>query len=310
VEWSEETPTFELVKSMVTVPEVLELLGIEVTGGNKFRLREEDRTPSVHAYEEHYYDYSTGIGGDVVDLVVAVTGMPVGKALWTIWNRGLRAGMEPGDVERTEVRSVENFYDSIPWQNARDHHYDALGRRLTPAGCDYDWLTSQQYVVPSEDGLLVPHWDLSLFGEDGKLRVHGVKIRRHDGAKQAWTGSQFTHRLYELCWTHQLPVTECWLVEGESDSWALHGHFRSLDNCDVPPIFALPSGAATWRDTWLEQLASYETVYVCTDNDVAGKSARDKLHSKIGWGRVKDVLIPDLLNDLREALVAGWQPPV
>ena len=77
---------------------------------------------------------------------------------------------------------------------------------------------------------------------------------------------------------------------------------------NLAPTFALPSGASSWKDAWLEDLEQYEKVYLCMDNDRAGQAARDKLTRKIGWLKAEQLRVPPLYNDAREAIAAGWRP--
>ena len=75
-------------------------------------------------------------------------------------------------------------------------------------------------------------------------------------------------------------------------------------------VFGLPSGAGTWKDHWLTDLAVYQRVLVAMDNDQAGRNARDRLISKIGWGRSSELPVPPLYPDVRAAVEAGWRPTV
>lgn len=286
-DWSETKPTIELIKSMVTLPQVLELLGIECTSVGKFRLREEDATPSVQAYEDHAYDFGSGKHYDVLDLVMEVKGWDLWKAMTTIWNRGLRAGLEPGDVETlarpepidfAEELSVFPLVYTVPGDVHYGHLYPDPLCRVDAAG-----------------NLLIPH------RHDG---THGVKVRSLTGQKSAWPGSQFTAHLYKTHGNNRYFETAI-LLEGESDLWALE-HFYG-DN-DMVDVYALPSGAGAWKDHWLEELEGYSKVVICFDNDRAGEAARDKVTRKVGWDRAAQMFVPQLLNDVREAIGRGWTP--
>lgn len=286
-DWAEdERPTLELVKSMVTLPEVVELLGYEIEGG-KIRppWNPDERTPSCHIYEDHFYDYATGRHGDVVDFVQAIEPeWSVGKVVWRLYFKALRAGREPGDVEVTPVREVVDFTVQLlqyPFWVLYGHRWRHLS---PPANCH----------AISDEALLIPHQD-----EDG---VYGVKVRGLDGSKTSWPGSQFTKRLYHPDGYARLPAgVPAIITEGESDCWQV-----SQLVGDRATVFALPSGASSWKDHWLSDLRDYEKIIVIMDNDRAGKEARGKLERKIGWDRVKHVFVPQLFNDVREAVEAGW----
>ena len=304
IDWSDERPSIDLVKQTVTLPEVAELLGLEPDRNGKIRspFNPDENTPSCHLYEDHFYDFSTGRGGDVVDLVQLLTRdeetgeqMPFGKAVWMIWNRALRAGKEPGDVEAVAPRNLVDFGEEFYGMTFEPGSYwpELLGCPL-PAT-----------VRMEDDGtkLLIAHQD-----EDG---VYGVKIRELNGAKMSWPGSQFTKRLYHphgwpewhngrAAWPGNVAI----ITEGESDCW----HVENIIGLTDRPIevLALPSGAGSWKDSWLRDLDQFDRVVIVMDNDRAGEQARDKLRSRIGWLKVEDAYVPQLFNDVREAVLAGW----
>lgn len=269
-------PTIELVKSTVTMIEVCEMLGFEPDRNDKIRppWNEAERTPSCHVYEDHWFDYSTGKGGDFVDFLQAIDpDITFSRALWLTWNKALSTGREPGDVEVMPVRNLEDFTEQLEkyptWCGL-----DPYGRRM------------------DGDTMLVPH------REPG--RVYGVKTRA--GRKAAWPGSQFTHRLYHPFGWVLNGSDDCLIAEGESDAWALTEQKLGVE------VFALPSGAGAWKDHWMADLERYRRVWVVTDNDKAGKESRDKLGRKIGYDKVENLHVPQLYNDAREAIEAGWKP--
>lgn len=295
-DWSEEQPSIELLKSTVTMYDVVELLGLEPDSQGKIisPWNPDERTPSCHVYEDHVYCYSTGHAGDIVDLVQALApGTSWRKAVWMLWNRALRSGKEPGDVETAPVREVVDFSEELAKYHVGHPLWaDVIGCPLPP--------TVRQNEVTGD--LLIPHQD-----QDG---VYGVKIRAQDGAKTSWPGSQFTKRLYSP-WGWQLNsyATTAIITEGESDAWhvsALTGD-GEFDQYRQPEVFALPSGAGSWKDSWLKDLEPYTRVILIMDNDRAGEQARDKLTRKIGWGRVENSFVPALYNDVREAVANGWR---
>lgn len=278
-DWTDEQPTLELVKQTVTMAEVAEMLGYDPDLNDKIRppWNEQERTPSCQLYEDHFFDFASGRWGDFVDFIQAIDpDISHSQAIWMVWNKALRVGKEPGDVDAQPVRQLLDFTLDLE-QHQPLNGLDPYGRR-------------------SGGGvMLVPH------REPG--RVYGVKTRSPGGAKGAWPGSQFTHRLYHpYGWVLDGNRTEALICEGESDAWALTETLPGIE------VFALPSGASSWKDHWLKDLERYEIVWVCTDNDKAGKDARDKLSRKIGFGRVEQLRVPALYNDARDAIEAGWTP--
>lgn len=295
-EWNslslEDRITF--LKGTVTVEDVAGLLGLEVNSQNKIfsPYNPDERTASCAIWDDHYWCFSTGQGGDIFDLVKAVTGeQSLPSIVRAIKDRAIRAGLEYGQVEQQQPRQVHDFTAQLEGAGTPmraielgDYTYvvDSYGLRQTPEG-----------------DVLVPH------RRDGV--TYAVKVRYRSGGKGAWAGSVPSAHLYAS--TGQPlpnPGLVAVLCEGESDCWAMeHALQRSGQRAQV---FALPSGAATWKDHWKEELDQYETVYVCMDNDRAGKQAADKIIRKIGWGKAKELKVPQLRNDVREAVETGWTP--
>jgi hypothetical protein len=296
-DWAEERPTIELVKATVTVPEVAQLLGYDVDAGDKIPSpwNPEERTPSCHLYDDHFYDYSTGKGGDCIDLLMLHDPeATIDSALWQLWRRALRAGLEPGHVETQKPRELENFVGRI-------QQYEFVE-------AVYDLPTHGVFRDPFTSDLFVAHWVGQQPPEGGPDEfVYGVKVRYRDGAKGAWPGSQFMHKLYSpVGWNPEHMVAGAHtavICEGESDSWAMRQQVGELAD-----VFALPSGAGSWKDHWLEDLEQYSTIYLCFDNDRAGQQALEKVTRKIGHERAHELRVPQLYNDAREAIGAGWRP--
>lgn len=286
----------DIVKSAVTMTEIVEMAGYDIDSTGKIRppWNETERTPSTHIYEDHFYDYSTGKHGDMFDFMAELDRVsndegevrPIGRMLEDIRKRAINSGREPGDVEAVVVRKLEELKGLMP------------GAPVPfVAGID----VRQFQVRRSPDGTVhIPH---AQFGTEPV--VYGIKLRTPTGKKTSVPGSQFTHRLYSPTgWTHLAQSYSCVITEGESDAWAMW-HAVNYLRIDV---FALPSGAASWKDHWLKDLEPYGRVLLCFDNDRAGKSALDKVTRKVGFDRAKTMSPPGLYNDAREALQAGWVP--
>lgn len=288
-----------MLKTTVTMTDLVELCGHDVT---KDKVRPPwnptERTPSTHLYEDHFYDYGSGKHGDLFDWIaeedIASGEEPrsLPKAISYIRKLALKGGKEPGDVDSVPVRKLENLYHDMPYEPVNELLGLDVSRyhlRADPAGNVY-----------------VPHWEPQ--EPNAVPLVYGIKVRYVGGSKGAIPGSQFTHRLYDpLGWPlNRDPAWHgCVITEGESDCWAM----RSVIAPQVD-VFALPSGSSAWKEHWLEDLAPYGTVYVCFDNDRAGKQATEKVMKKIGYDRAKELRVPGLYNDVREAVAAGWVPSI
>lgn len=290
-----------MLKTALTMTEVVELCGRDV---NHDKVRPPwnpiERTPSTHLYEDHFYDYGSGRHGDIFDWIgeefLAEGEEPpsLGKRIDRLRMLALKGGKEPGDVDAVPVRKLENL--DIHFMTDATEPIDILGYPTSTYGTVVDRATGD---------VLVPHWE---WLEDESYLVYGIKIRGANGQKRSVPGSQFTHRLYHpRGWSGlQCPSEVCVITEGESDCWAM----TSVLEGQGVDVFALPSGASSWKDAWLPNLASYTEVRLCFDNDRAGEQALDKLTRKIGFDRVRPLRVPPLYNDAREAIEAGWEPRV
>jgi hypothetical protein len=290
-----------LLKSAVSLPELVEMLGYDITSRNKVRppWNPDERTPSCHLYEDHFYCYGTGKHGDLFDFLAEEERAggdeprPLPKAVSYLRNLALKGGREPGDVDREPVRVVENLADQMGWdQRGAVGVSSLLGLDVSTFGLTRD-----------PDGTIrIPHGEVSEFD----IKVYGIKLRHPDGRKTSVPGSQFTFKLYHpQGWgSAGRGNTTAVICEGESDSWAMW-HQLAWRGTDV---FALPSGASAWKDSWLKDLEPYSRIFLCFDNDRAGEQAFDKIIRKVGWDRGERLAVPALYGDAREAIAAGWKP--
>lgn len=295
-EWNalDRVDQIAIIKSAVTVPEVAQLLGYE-TENDKIPSpwNPDERTPSCHLYEDHFYDYGTGNFGDLFDLYKAIqptrkdgSENTLGSMIWGVRNKAVKAGREPGDVEPQRPRVVQDLSHTLPITIA--HEVAGLQTKMFHTRVD------------NAGTIHVPH----LQGDKDPL-VYGVKLRQPNGQKTSVPGSTFTYRLYSPTgWMYLNKSARCIITEGESDSWAM---WHKIGDSGID-VFALPSGASAWKDHWLEDLQPYGTVLLCFDNDRAGEQALEKVSRKVGYDRAKTLKVPQLYNDAREALAAGWEP--
>jgi hypothetical protein len=288
-----------MLKSTVTMTEVVELCGHDVT---KDKVRPPwnptERTPSTHLYEDHFFDYGSGKHGDIFDWIVeehiAAGEEPpsLAKSIKYLRTLALKGGKEPGDVETQPVRTLENLIWEMP--------EEPVTRLLD---LDVTWFNLRR---GSDGTIYVPHFEPQAPKGTPEL-VYGIKLRFPDGRKGSVPGSQFTHRLYHpYGWRFLHRGATAMIVEGESDSWAMVS--TGMPNDLGVDVFALPSGASAWKDQWLQDLEPYSQILLCFDNDKAGKQALDKVTRKIGFDRAKELRVPQLYNDVREAVKAGWEP--
>ena len=288
----------QYIKTRFSLVDVaLQLFDLDFAPGNKITspYNEADTTPSCHLYEDHFYDFSTGRGGDLIDLVIAKN-----NCTWSFAVRAIMEGVVRNDLEESVVRrsTPAPIVDLTPvWEGMICDGFSDwdLGR---PTVTYIDGLFCNDVVAENSTGdLLIPH------RHDGIIT--GIKLRTRTGRKLAVDGSVFSAGLYRTG-LHDVSAHTAVIVEGESDCWALEEFVT--DNALNVDVFALPGGAALWRDSWLSAFDIHDWVYTAFDNDHAGKQATEKVGKAIGWGKRKQLQVPPLFNDVREALAAGWQP--
>lgn len=282
------------VKARWTMPLLIEhLTGEPVPANNKIHsiFNPDDMTPSMHIYDDHAHDFSTGWGGDVIALVQAVKRCSFLSALEILGEEADSLKLDA--VERPKVERPEFKVPKLYWHQGREVRLPAP-RGVTDAMWNY--LFDNRYLALTDHPgtVAIPHYHAG--------KIVGVKYRSGTGAKTAEPGSCFTRGLYDV---GLIPGYQpAFIVEGESDCWALQGLFFTEAG-----VYALPSGAGTIRPEWFEPLKDYKRVYVCLDNDRAGNEARDKILRLTHW-QFDRLDVPPMFNDVREAIAGGWKPRI
>lgn len=260
------------VKSTVTMAEALNILGFEPPNrSHKIHSLQNpgERTPSLHVYDQSWYDYSTGEGGDVIDFAMKARGLTYHEALERLSGQRL----DPMNVRKRTpapkpLANLTETFVSEPWASPEGYR-----QAETFVSTKWPYLTLDDVlgfdVKATETELWVPHTD-----SDGIIR--GIKRRTFkNGSKYAVTGSTFTSQLYRVRFL--LDTALAVLVEGESDLWCVEKYIRSNDLHRLVFVYALPSGAATWRSEWRDQLAQHRHTFICLDDDLAGHQAAKRI---------------------------------
>lgn len=265
------------VKDTVTMSEALDMLGLEPPNrAHKIRslANPGERTPSLHVYEDHWYDFSTGEGGDVIKFVMTATGCTYHEALERL--SGKRVDPMKVKRPRPQKRVLQNLNDCF----TKEPEASPAGYRQAEGFVASKWPylnleDLMEYGVKiTENEIWIPHLD-----SDGVIR--GIKKRStKTGAKISVTGSTFITGLYRVRHLTSTPVAI--LTEGESDLWCMETWLRRNGCSDQAFTYALPSGAATWRTEWVSTFAAHNHTLLCLDDDEAGRKATKRISPELG----------------------------
>jgi DNA primase len=278
----DEQLSIEDLRTAISCKQIVEAMGF-VLERDKTSLREE-RSPSTHVWDDHWYDFGSGEHGDVIDLVMRCTECSFVQALRQLRRFASMNDIEPGSIPKAVERPVLDasvlLADMVV--EASDAHEKAL---QAISGVDAGYL--HMVLIPVTVGHAVKH-------------AHGVKLRLFDGTKSSVPGSVYDELYAPPIWMASIdsPLVIC---EGESDAWA----FASRSHA----VASLPSGCGSWKDSFVDQHFTPK-VYVCMDNDKAGRDAADRIFMKIlKTGRDVEMLeVPFLYKDARQAFTNGWEP--
>lgn len=277
----------EELKSKINVREFAEECGLEVTPSNKtYCWHGDERTPSLHLYDDGWWCFRCGEGGDIIDLVIQLKHWSWKRSanfLTEYLGESLTLDEPVQKAERPPVPDMGHEFQVrlVSWHEG----HDALLKRSWPGLCP------KGYVYPCGEGLMIPH-------TSADRKIYGIKLRYWDGDKGAVPGSQFTAGLYRPPGFKRNSDTTV-LCEGESDAWAM-----ASDPKGVWDVLALPCGAATWKPEWAEQLN--QRVFLVMDNDEAGFMALERIAPSLG-GRYLVCRPPHGIKDAREAYAKGWR---
>lgn len=271
----EETLDPEALKDSLSVPELIEALDDVLewpgwrAGGVKIpTIFHEERTPSLHIYEDHWHCYSTGKGGDVIAFYQAVTGKSFRSALRDLTRlvEGLDLSditLSRGPVQRERRTEEVDFAERV----ARETHH--LTFEMT-AQMDAKWgprvgmIAEQRWDVRQcGEALWIPHY------HGGKIT--GIHVRdMAGGAKFSVKGSRFTDGLYAPDGKDMRLYPVLFLTEGEPDAWvaSIIAEFAHIG------VAGLPNGAGVVRKEWFDEFVCARIIFFAdTDPSGAGEKA-------------------------------------
>lgn len=230
-------------------------------------------------------DFTTGDGGDLLDLWVAVKGGTLGDAL-----EAARAWL--GVTRQKPYREPQNNYQRPQKPACKPIHGLALDYLREDRNLPGVVLAKYR-VACNGDEIIFPY-----LLPDGTLAL--AKSRKAvDGAAPKPTAANCEPILFG--W-QAIPenAREVVITEGEIDalSWAAYDR----------PAMSVPFGGGKggkqkWIESEFDRLERFERIYISTDMDKPGEEAAEEIASRLGRHRCYRVLLPH--KDANECLVAG-----
>ena len=296
------------IKATVTMADLVDRLGLGPSRRGKIRsIYKDEKTPSLHVYKYDYFDFATGQGGDQIRFVMDVRNCTFRDAIsWISHGADELAPRRKAKEERErEVHDLTAVFNTVPGEIPTSR---VMGLLKDIVQGKWPTLTLADIIrygsrVTYGGTLWTPHYD-------GMNRVVGIKIRDLiNMKKRAVKGSTFRERLYQPV-TKPIPVrtSYAWILEGESDAWAMQKH---LDTCmwpELATVYALPSGAGLWRDQWRTVLHDYRNVYIATDPDDAGNEAAERIRSSLKSVAIHSYRVEVPGKDVADSIANGWLP--
>lgn len=239
-------------------------------------------------------DFHTGeVGGDLIDLwrVVMSTGLYEAMQQAASW-----AGVQMDGLE------------SRPQRTYKRPERPKNARRLNPQGKVraylksrlLDDLTLEDFQIAEQDDEVV----VFPYKRDGQhLNTKYLHIDRGpDGKKKCWQESGTEPTLFGWqALERRYPFTRIVaLTEGEFDACTLHQY-------GIPALSIPNGGGGGKKQDWVENdydyLNRFDTIYLCLDNDDAGREAEKEIIRRLGSERCKTVTLP--FKDANECLMQG-----
>lgn len=288
------------VRAQVSMPELLEQLGIETPSGLEGKIPcvfHEDQTPSLHIYEDHWYAYCCGMGGSVIDFVMRYFGCSFHRAVAYL-STGID-DMAPAPAAKARVEDVDltDRFTSEPIGLHLLEEADEWVRRTWPYLSGLADLDPHGVKVTGHS-IWIPHYD-----PEG--RVRGVKIRSvPSGSKLSMKGSRYRHPYMGI---RVMPTEFVGIIicEGESDTWCMD---KYLHDSGTPMVaMGLPSGAGSWRKEWADSWTGLD-VFVALDDDDAGNKAAARIAADLNIKGVRHYRLTPPGGRVAEAFAGGWEP--
>ena len=314
----EDWSTMRLIEEVKTTISMWDLLAaMEIdhqTGysrGVKIALRDET-DPSCHIYDDHWFDYGTGEGGDVIDFYttfgdrkgnirsrcLALLDGEIGTGTVIVSQSQSSELVDLTDEYWTHTMSVHELVET-DWF-AKDNFFPKQWAPITPSLAVWGRIRATKW------SLLIPHYDWTgafhgCYGAGDMVPILGIRIRGlNAGGVSAVHGSRFTTQLWVpkfnqlvgVSWKNQLSyvqrmaedrfqnIEHLVICEGESDTLTVHNALEHWIGKQFPKqvlVAGLPAGAGVWRPEWIDKFLRPQNLHVVVDNDAAGQKLATKI---------------------------------
>ena len=239
-------------------------------------------------------DFAGEEGGDLIDLWCSVRSISFPEAILEI--RGY-LGIPEEKIETKTKRtwSKPKWIPSLAPEKSVVMKYLTEVRKLTPA------IISQYRVGEAKrDG--VPWMIFPSYHGNDLVRTKNISTQRNEKGKKILNSSPDSKPI--LFGWNAIPkdAREVVITEGEIDAMSLHQYDLGYAVLSIPMGVGLGS-ENEWIDHELTNLLSFETIYLCFDDDDAGRGAVKEVAEKLGTYRCRNVLLPK--NDVNQCLVEG-----
>jgi len=233
-----------------------------------------------------WIDFATNEKGDILDL-------------WSeVKHLSFKDTME--DIKRHYCLSDQPLMAHRP----REYQRPKKPNCTKPIGAVLEYLTTERKLSietieafkvaasPDDKTIIFP------FMRNGELiAVKYLDLKRPDGNKKPWFDKDPEPCLFG--WhTISDNAREIYICEGEIDAMSLYqyGH----------PAVSVPNGASglTWIETEYHNLERFTDIYICFDNDDAGRKGFPEVINRLGRHRCKVVSCYE--KDINDCLTAGY----
>ncbi len=259
--------------------------GDQYTGKCPFH---DDQHDSLSVSEKLWNCHAGCGGGDAIAWIERTQGVDF-KAACEILAKmaGVRSKAEPPNPSRSEHQKSDNpKLKTIPREVAGQYHHDLTPERrqyyhqrgLTDETIDHYLLgwNGTRYTIPVFIG--GEFVNVRLRRDDTNKRDKGPKLLNMTGYGEARVFNQ------DVLLTAEIVV----IAEGEFDAMLLQQRGWAA--------VSSTAGAATFKAEWVNLFVKCQTVYICYDNDLAGRSGAAKVAALFGE-RARIITLPDEVGE-------------